>query len=76
MSGLYPETVNVAVFSRALPRESKVGFVPTMGALHDGHADLFRRARSECDVVVGSIFVNPAQFAPHEVRSSYGTVPS
>ncbi|CAN0036682.1 unnamed protein product, partial [Hapterophycus canaliculatus] len=37
-----------------------------MGALHEGHADLFRRARRECDVVVGSVFVNPAQFAPHE----------
>lgn len=41
-----------------------------MGALHEGHADLFRRARAECDVVVGSVFVNPAQFAPHEVRKS------
>ncbi|CAM9506048.1 unnamed protein product [Scytosiphon promiscuus] len=56
---------------RNLPRDATVGFVPTMGALHEGHADLFRRARRECDVVVGSVFVNPAQFAPHEDLDRY-----
>jgi pantoate--beta-alanine ligase len=49
----------------------RVGFVPTMGFLHDGHLSLMRAARRETDVVVTSIFVNPLQFAPTEDLGSY-----
>lgn len=50
---------------------SRIGLVPTMGAFHEGHLSLMRRARAECDIVVVSLFVNPAQFTEPADLAAY-----
>jgi len=60
-----------ATLDDARANGKRVGFVPTMGFLHEGHASLMRRAREENDVVLVSIFVNPLQFLPGEDFEAY-----
>ncbi|HEV8571654.1 MAG TPA: pantoate--beta-alanine ligase [Actinomycetota bacterium] len=59
------------VCEEARRKDLSVGFVPTLGSLHEGHLSLARRAREECDFAVMSIFVNPLQFGPNEDLASY-----
>jgi pantoate--beta-alanine ligase len=65
----------VAELRQAIARRrivgSQIGFVPTMGALHEGHVSLMRRSVGECDATVVSVFVNPLQFGPREDLSAY-----
>ncbi len=65
------KTVDEVKAFRRAQQNKKIGFVPTMGNLHDGHLSLMETAKAHADVVMASIYVNPTQFAPNEDLDSY-----
>ncbi|MDP8234029.1 MAG: pantoate--beta-alanine ligase [Candidatus Saelkia tenebricola] len=69
---IFKSAKSVQNYILSLKRQGRrIGFVPTMGCLHDGHLSLIKRARKDNDVVVLSIFINPIQFGPNEDYKHY-----
>ncbi|MDJ0576656.1 MAG: bifunctional pantoate--beta-alanine ligase/(d)CMP kinase [Xenococcaceae cyanobacterium MO_234.B1] len=68
---LIAQTISEVNFYLQKQENHKIALVPTMGALHQGHISLIKRANSECDRIIVSIFVNPLQFAPTEDLEQY-----